>query len=440
MRHLLIALLVLGSAGCERTTKPQADPSGTTAAPAVTPVTPGTPASTTASTTSAPAPAVPMPAPAEVKPLAAGSNAFAFDLYGRTAKTPGNQVFSPASISIALAMTWAGAKGETAAQIQKVMHFEPGATAAWGRYAQAMSAPGRAVKLRSANRLFGEKTARFEQPFLDATRASFGAPLEQVDFKVGFEPARRHINAWVEQETEQRIKELLPKDALDELTRLVLVNAIYFLADWLLPFEKERTFDADFEGLTTKKVPTMHRAARFAIAQVDGVKVLEMPYVGGDTSMLIVLPDAKNGLAAVEKTLGAGKLEAWTRALSPTMVDVALPRFELSPPTLALRDELSAMGMPLAFDRKRADFTLIANPPDPAEQLYIQKVFHKAFVRVDEKGTEAAAATAVVMARGGSAPMKSIEMKVDHPFLFFIRDRATGLILFMGRVADPSKT
>jgi len=445
MRSTLLACSLLGLGACEKTTHPEVAPnnapSTSVAAPTASSAStiasapPSAPPSVAPST----APAVAMPSPTEAKPHATGSNTFAFDLYARTQKKPGNQVFSPASISIALAMTWAGANGETATQMQKVMHFEPGGTAMWGRISQALSAPGRPFKLRSANRLFGEKTYVFEQPFLDSTKSAFGATLEPVDFMVGYEAARGKINAWVEQQTEQRIKNLLPEFALDPKTRLVLVNAIYFLADWADPFEKNATYDEDFEGATKKKVPMMHRGGTYAVAQVDQLKVLELPYGGSDLSMLVVLPDSKTGLGAVEKSLSAAKLEAWTKALTTTRVDVTLPRFEVSPPSMPLADELKAMGMPLAFDRKKADFTRMANPKDPEEQLYIQKVFHKAFVKVDEKGTEAAAATAVVMgAKGGGAPQKALEFRADHPFLFFVVDKTSGLVLFMGRVADPS--
>lgn len=444
MRRLLLPAL-LGLGACEKTTSPKVEPSNTpsasaSAAPPPSASTVATaPPSTGPSTAPSATPPVEMPTPTEIKPHATGNNAFAFELYARTQKAPGNQVFSPVSISIALAMTWAGANGETATQMQKVMHFETGGTAMWGRISQAFNAPGRPFKLRSANRLFGEKTYKFEQPFLDSTKSAFGAGLDPVDFKVGYEAARGKINAWVEQQTEQRIKDLLPAGALEAQTRLVLVNAIYFLADWENPFEKNATYDEEFSGTTKKKVPTMHRSGNYALAQVDQLKVLELPYGGSDLSMLVVLPDSKTGLGAVEKSLSAAKLEAWTKALASVRVDVSLPRFEVSPPSMPLGDELKAMGMPLAFDRKKADFTKMGNPPNPEEQLFIQKVFHKAFVKVDEKGTEAAAATAVVMgAKGGGAPQKSVEFRADHPFLFFVVDKPSGLVLFMGRVTDPA--
>jgi serine protease inhibitor len=185
-------------------------------------------------------------------------------------------------------------------------------------------------------------------------------------------------------------------------------------------------------------VSMMHRTASYSYGQVDGVKVLALPYLGNDVAMFAVLSDKQDGLAAVESSLTAPKIAEWTKSRPSSLVEVTFPRFELSPPALSLGDDLAALGMPLAFVRRKADFTGIANPADEDERLSISKVFHKAFVKVNEKGTEAAAATAVVMAAGGGMPQKTIELKADHPFLFFIVDKTSGLVLFMGRVADPS--
>jgi serpin B len=342
-------------------------------------------------------------------------------------------------------MTWLGARGETAAQMKKTMHFEgteEATGASWGTLSRVMTTPPRFFKLRIANRLFGEKTYAFEPPFLDKTRTLFRAPLEPQDFKKDAVGARTRINGWVEEQTEKRIVELLPADALDDKTRLVLVNAIYFLADWGEQFEPTGTSEQEFQtaSATKKNVPTMHRSGRYgyAASAQEGVKVLELPYKGGETSMIVVLPDKKDGLPAVEKAASAAKLEAWRKALTPQQVDVALPRFEVSPPTVNLGDDLVSLGMSLAFDRDKADFSGMAKPADPRERLHIGKIFHKAFVKVDEKGTEAAAATAVVMPKGGGMPEKATEFRADHPFLFFVLEKSSGLVLFMGRVADPS--
>ncbi|HWO25107.1 MAG TPA: serpin family protein [Kofleriaceae bacterium] len=388
-------------------------------------------------------PTAPAPSAAEAAVLAKASNSFGLDLWARLRTAPGNLAISPASISTALAMTWGGAKGETAAEMKQSMRLPLDADAAvtaWGKLGGALQAPSRALKLRIANRLFGEQSYKFEAPYLEKTKAAYGAPLEPIDFMKAPDPARAHINQWVADQTEQRIKDLLPPRSILSDTRLVLVNAIYFLADWQDPFERASTSEQPFSLAPGKTTPAMlmRRRGNYWMAKADGAAVLELPYAGGDTSMLVVLPDKVDGLAAVEKSLDAGKVAAWLAALAPQEVLVWLPRFVIDPPeALELAKPLKALGMTRAFDRERADFTGIANPPKPADRLYIGKVFHKAFVKVDEKGTEAAAATAVVMPKAGAAPRPVPELKADHPFLFFIVDKASGLVLFMGRVAEP---
>ena len=376
--------------------------------------------------------------------LARSSNAFGFDLYRRLRATPGNLVISPASLTTALAMTWGGAKGETAAQMRKVLHLEGTADAVMatsGQLARSLQEPSRPIIFRIANQLFCERTYTLVPAFVEKTRAAFGAPLELLDFKAAPEPARVRINAWVEGKTEKRIKDLIPPGMVKPDTRLVLVNAIYFLGDWAQPFEHEATRPAAFHltASETKNVPTMNRTAGFRIAQKDGVTALEIPYKGGELSMMLLVPDEIAGLAAVEGKLDTKKLDALAGAMKTERVWVALPKFEVNPGgSLSLGEDLKAMGMPLAFDRGKADFTGIANPPDPDDRLVIAEVFHKGFVRVDEKGTEAAAATAVMSLRAGSAAMAPPrQLKVDRPFLFLIRDNASGLILFLGRVSDP---
>lgn len=396
-----------------------------------------------------PAPAPP-PAdsamPKETNELAKGSNELGFDLYGRIRKSAGNLALSPASISAALAMTYGGAKGETAAQMQKIAHFpgDPSATlTSWGATSRALTDPSRPMKIRIANRLFGEKTYKFDSGYVDRTNTAFGAPLEPVDFKNAPDPARSHINGWVEGQTEKRIKDLLPSSSINGETRLVLVNAIYFLADWEEPFDKMWTKDEPFNVTSTSKknVPTMKRTDHLPYAKIDGGRIVELAYKGNKTAMWIVLPDAVDGVGEVEKNLSAAALEGWRSKLAVENVGVELPRFEVNPKeSLSLAKELEALGMTNAFDRDKADFTGIANPPDPRDRLYIANVFHKAFVKTDEKGTEAAGATAVEMARAGGVPKKPIDFKVDRPFLFLIVDRSSLMVLFMGRVSDPQGT
>lgn len=391
-------------------------------------------------------PVVTPPAAGALESLAASNNALAFDLYARARMTAGNLALSPISISSALTMTWAGARGETATQMQRVLHARGEAGEAMdvsGQLLASFATTDSKVTLRVANRLFGEKSYTFQQAYLDHVAAAFGAPLEGLDFKGAFEASRVHINAWVAKQTQDRIKELIPAGALDSDTRLVLTNAIYFLGDWMAPFEGNATRPEAFQSApgAAHNVPMMHKSEQFRFAATDGVKVLEMPYVGGDVVMTFVLPDAPAGLEAVEKRLSPATLDAWLGALTREQVVVSLPKFEIDPASsLSLGDMLKALGMPLAFDRDKADFTGIADPPSPADRLYISQVFHKAFVKLDEKGTEAAAATAVVMARSGAMPpVNPTEFKADHPFLFLLRHVPSGAILFMGRVSDPAQ-
>ncbi|MCB1955067.1 MAG: serpin family protein [Rhodocyclaceae bacterium] len=390
-------------------------------------------------------PGTALPSHDPVLRLAKGSNAFAFDLYRQLRTQAGNLVLSPASISSALAMTWAGARGATASQMKAVLHLEGGADEllnASGRLTAMLEDERQPIRFRIANRLFGEKTFEFENTYLDRLRAAFGAPMELLDFRIGPELARRHINGWVEKQTEARIRDLLPAHAINGDTRLVLVNAIYFLGDWETPFEPARTRSAAFWKSTSEaiEVSTMNRVGSMSYARRDGISAVELPYQGGALSMLVVVPDAVDGLAALEASLDADSFDALIGALQPQQVWAAIPRFEIAPAeSLSLADPLVALGMRDAFDREKADFTAMADPPGPDDRLSIDKVFHKAFVKVDEQGTEAAAATAVVMQRAGAAMVKRIEFKADRPFLFVIRDRKSGLVLFMGRVADPSR-
>jgi serpin B len=381
---------------------------------------------------------------AAVTRFARSSNTFAFELYGKLRAAPGNLVVSPASVTTALAMAWGGARGQTAEEMQAVLHFDRPAAETMqvsGRLAAALTDPKRPVVFRIANRLFGEQTYRFEPAYLESTKAAYGAPLEPLDFRRAPDQARERINGWVEEQTERRIRDLVPPGSLDRDTRLVLVNAIYFLGDWAEQFAKEATRPAPFHTTRTeqKDAPTMHRMGTLPFAARDGVKVLELPYRGGAMSMLVVLPDAVDGLDAVERSLTAQKLDDLVAALAPERVAVALPKFEVNPAqSLALADTLRALGMARAFDPRQADFTGMAKPPDPADRLFLARVFHKAFVRVDEKGTEAAAATAASLARTSALASPTREFRADHPFLFAIRDTASGLVLFLGRVADPS--
>lgn len=395
-----------------------------------------------------PEPAVPPPAVSseEARTVAAASNQFATDFWQRIRSQRGNLVVSPASIWIALAMTHVGARGPTADEMSRVLRMPADPTAmrrAAGGLLAGWNDPARTVyTLRVANRLFGERTLRLEPPFVESMQSIFRAPLEPVDFKNAPEPGRVHVNDWVANATQNRIRDLLPAGSIDSLTRLILVNAVYFLAHWETPFEREATSNQSFwvAGTTSASVPTMHQHGHLKYAEDANVQVLELPYEGGDLAMTFVLPRSRTGLDAVEASLDTATLDRWWGALSRTLVNVALPKFTIDPASsLSLADVLTAMGMPLAFDRRQGDFSGMSVPATPEDRLYISKVFHKAFVKVDERGTEAAAATAVVMAVAGAAPPAEPprEFRADHPFLFFLRDLRSGVVLFAGRVDNP---
>jgi serpin B len=391
-------------------------------------------------------PAVAATVAADAKRLARSDNAFAIDLLQKLKGQKGNLALSPFSIATALEMAAAGAKGETLAQMKRVLHLDGANDVPLdvaGALVSSYAASSNGVTIKVANRLFGERSFAFERPYLARMQGAFGAPLESVDFVHRPEDARGRINGWVAGATNDRIKELVPAGGVTDDTRLVLGNAIYFLGDWANAFEKEQTRSAPFStsGTATKQVPTMHATETFAFATAPGVKILDLPYRGGTLAMTVVLPDAVDGLDAVTSKLTPAALDGWVGALRSTRVSVALPKLEIDPAApLSLAPVLASLGMPLAFDARQADFTGLANPANPRDRLFVSAVFHKAFVKVDEKGTEAAAATGVVMARPTAVlvqpPLQSFQ--ADHPFLFFIRDTRTNLILFAGKVADPA--
>jgi serpin B len=382
----------------------------------------------------------------DVAKVAEGCNRFAFDLYSRLKGVEGNLFLSPYSISTALTMTSAGARGQTADQMAKTLCLPASGGAIHVAYAtlqrdlNATGAKG-VFDLVVANRLWGQKGYTFLQDFLALLKANYGAGLEQVDFAGATEAARQTINAWIEKQTRDKIKDLLKPGILDAMTRLVLTNAIYFKGKWAEEFDKKATRDGDFYVTPEKKVatPLMHRTAKFGYFEGDGLQALELPYQGDRLAMVVLLPKrnvppgAKDGLAALEASLSADKVAEWVGKLRRREVEVALPRFKTTA-EFSLAEVLAAMGMKDAFDSGCADFSGMNGKKD----LFISAVVHKAFVDVNEEGTEAAAATAVVIRpeNGGGGPP---EFRADHPFLFLIRDTRTGAILFLGRILDPTK-
>ena len=379
--------------------------------------------------------------PVDVSDFAASINAFGLDLYGAAAKEPGNLFFSPASISVAFAMTYAGARAATAEEMHKVLHLPPADIIHDSAQALLNDWNGEhdAYQLRVVNRLFGEKTYSFIDAFLARVAGSYAAPLEKVDFKGAPKEQRLHINKWVMQQTENRIDELLPGGSVSSDTRLVLVNAIYFLGTWESAFNAKATQDKDFfvDGKTAKKVPTMTKTQSYKYAKGEGFQFLEMGYDGSTLVMNLLLPDEPLGLPALEAQMSVENINTWWSKLHSQEITLELPRFELKDQRIPLKQILKTLGMNAAFDEKLADFGAMA-VTTPDARLYISDAFHEAFIKVDEKGTEAAAATAVLVAKPASVPSPPKMFQVKHPFLFVIRDTANGAILFMGRVTDPA--
>lgn len=389
-----------------------------------------------------PVPALATPSVDEARTFAASSNAFGFDLM-RTTKPGENVAISPFSISTALTMAYAGAVGDTETQMRDVMHMEGEKQAsldAAGKLAASLRRSEGAFKVAVANRLFGERTYAFEDSYLATAKDTFGASLAPVDFKLQPEASRQLINDWVKAQTADRIPTLIPEGQVTPLTRLVLVNAMSFDAKWAAPFDGESTIDGQFTISKQEmvSVPTMHAMRPFKLASAEGMKMLEIPYEGGSMSMLIALPDETYGLADMEASMSAERLAQLRASATMQQVDVSLPRFNVDPAgPMALSDALIELGMTAAFDAEKADFSRIANPSDPADRLSLAQVFHKTVVRVNEKGTEAAAATAVGAKCGGAAPSAPASFRADHPFSFFVVDNDSGAVLFMGRVVDP---
>jgi len=385
----------------------------------------------------APKIAVPATPPLGGASVADASNRFAFDLYGRLRGQGGNLFFSPYSLSSALAMTSAGAHGETARQMAAVLHLPAGAVPIHCGYAALrddLNAPGKPYELAVTSALWGQKGYGFLPGFLGLLKTHYGAPLAELDFAADADGARRTINAHVEKATREKIKDLIAKGQLAAQTRLVLTNAIYFKGRWTLPFDKKAAREDDFLLAPGSKVrvPMMNRVAEYPYADAGDCLALALPYEGGALAMIVLLPKQADGLAALEKSLSAAKVAECLARMRAQEVQVALPRFTMTTAFL-LRETLAAMGMPDAFDSAKADFTGMNGGKEP---LWIGQVIHKAFVEVNEEGTEAAAATAVV-AEGREAPAPPPVFRADRPFLFLIRDVRSGCILFLGRVADP---
>jgi serine protease inhibitor len=366
-----------------------------------------------------------------------GNTSFALELYRKLRVTDGNLFFSPFSISAALAMTYAGSHGVTQTQMANALHFPPDQNQLHRSFALLEARLKRVqekghIQLRTANAIWPRKGYKLLKTFLALTRKFYRVKITPVDFG-DEEGARKTINGWVEENTEEKIKDLISPGALDGATRLVLVNAIYFKGDWAKQFDPGLTRELLFSTATDTQVqvPMMTRKDEFRYAEDEELQILELPYAGDDLSMLIFLPGKVDGLLKLEESLTVENLDKWSKILAVTEMEVFLPKFELTF-TFRLDDTLKSMGMPDAFS-DQADFSGM----DGTRQLFIAAVLHKAFVAVNEQGTEAAAATAVIMMTK-AVLISPIIFRADHPFLFAIRENSTGSILFIGRVVNPA--
>lgn len=376
--------------------------------------------------------------------FAESSNRFGFDLYKKlVSKEKDNLTISPMSISMALTMACGGARGATAIEMQQTLHMDCALSRVMeesGKLIALLTNPPRQAKFLIANQLFGEKTYEFKLGYLTQMKRAYGAPLQPVDFMSDPETSRQSINAWVESQTEKRIKNLIPESGINYETRMVLVNAIYFMCDWATPFDKELTRPNQFHVSSNemKIVPTMNRSGACRVYDGDGINAIELPYHGEDTSMVVLLPDSIDGLEAMEASITCEIWNKIVQGLNQEQMSVSMPRFTVEPASsIRLREPLMDMGMRTAFGT-RANFTGIANPPsEKMKKLSISEIFHKGIIRVDEKGTEAAASTANVM-RCVRQAVTCREFKMDHPFVFVIVDNVSGAILLMGRVTDPT--
>ncbi|XP_048008531.1 leukocyte elastase inhibitor-like [Megalobrama amblycephala] len=383
--------------------------------------------------------------------LSAANTQFSLNLFKKISRVnaSGNVFYSPVSISSALAMVSLGARGNTAAQMIQVLgfknphHSEDQIHSSFNKFMSELNKPGVPYVLSVANRLYGEQSYQFVEKFLNDAKRYYEAGLEKVDFKTKSEAARVTINKWVEKKTQEKIKDLLPPRSVDGSTKLVLVNAIYFKGNWEKKFPKEATRDAQFKmnKIQTKPVKMMHQEEKFPLAFIPEMnsQVLELPYVGKNLSMLIILPnemeDDTTGLQKLEKAVTYEKLMEWTKPSKMNLekVQVSLPKFKIEVTYDDMKSLLISMGMEDVFDPLKVNLSGMSSNND----LVLSKVIHKAFVEVNEEGTEASAATAIVGVGITSLPSPPKTFTADHPFLFFIRHNPSKAILFYGRLSSP---
>jgi serpin B len=446
--YLIVVIMLVSAVGCTKTTTNITHPHSTTTV-------------TTTPVTTSPAPTTPLPvsfdvaqssqsritspdvSPGQLAALVSGNSTFAFNLYQQlTQGNSGNIFYSPYSISTALAMTYAGANGDTATQMAKALDFtlpqaqlhpafDDLALQLASRGQGASGTNGKSFALNIANALWCEKTYNFLPDFLNTLGQNYGAGVNLLDFVNSPEPSRVTINNWVSNETNNKINNLIPAGAIAPQTRLVLTNAIYFDAAWQNPFSADKTQNGTFNLLdgSTVSVPMMNNEASYGYTQGTGYQAVELPYSGGQVAMDIIMPDAGN-FTTFESGMTAGSVSAIISNLQTKSINLTMPKFNFDS-SFSLNSALSALGTPIAFSNQ-ADFSGMTGNKD----LTIADVVHKAYVAVDEQGTEAAAATGVVMS--AMAVMNQNNVTIDQPFIFMIRDIQTGAILFVGRVLNPA--
>lgn len=379
------------------------------------------------------------------KAVVDGVNAFSLDLYKAIAAEGGNQFLSPASVSLAMGLAYGGARGATATEIREILHY-PSAPDAFlaeaGPVLKSLDILGEGRELKVANALWADRTLQLQPDYLSAVSTHMAAGLKPVDFAKKSAAARKEINDWVEDRTNDRIKDLLQPGDVDSGTKSVLVNTVYWKGDWEKVFEKEATRPEKYTALggAVTDVPMMVQQDWFQVAQRGGVRAIQIPYSGRELSMVILLPDDPNGLPALEAKLTRQELARWMRDLDGTSsreTILWLPKIHMEA-RAKLATTMKGLGVRTAFS-DAADFSGITGSPD----LKIDEVIHQTFLDVDEKGTEAAAATAVTMvatsAMPGPPPPPPFEFRADKPFLFMLRDMRTGLVLFIGRHVEPTK-
>lgn len=385
-------------------------------------------------------PAAPAGEPKDLGELVNASNRFALELFSNLSDPGDNLFFSPYSIFTALGMTYEGARNKTADEMRAVFHFPADSQTRWSLFKALMeklNANDTGCNLSSADAFWVQQDFKLLDDFVQTVQTYYSADAFNVDYMNAAEAARQRINGWVENRTNGKIKDLIPQGVLDSSTRLVLTNAIYFKGNWLTEFNQNFTKKMDFhpDASTTVKADMMARnddGSIYNYSEGDGVQVLRMPYSGDKLSMLVLLPE-DGTVSSLEKKLTVENLAKWRGTLEESRVDIYFPKFKLET-KYSLRDNLSNMGMPSAFTAA-ADFSGI----DGMDDLLVSDVIHQAFVSVDEKGTEAAGATAVVVELRGPVEPAVPVFNADHPFIFIIQDNETGNILFMGKVVDPTK-